>query len=299
MSLICPIHRGGASAVVAPGTVLLQDDFNDTDGTDIASHTMDVGPGWQETVGNGEIQSNRLEQIGATDPTLITADAGSRNVEVTATVNRDGDGAGIGLVLRVLDDENYWLLDYSPTVLQLFEVVAGVFTSRASVDHSNNNAVDASLKAVVRGNVFVCRVVDGVLGEIAWIRYENGTFNAEERHGVKTATAGQQAENFLCKQAPASIPAAPANAPTGLGGSYDGGTGDATLSWSDSNTDEDGFELQHRFNSGPWQIVAVSVATNVVHNSGGSPGDLLEWRVRAANQGGGGPWSSIYGISVP
>lgn len=77
------INAGG----VTPPTTILLDNFVDVNGTLLAAHTMDVGPGWLKKSTDAEIQSNTMSgKSGSTDPLYISS-AGVSAGTVTANIN--------------------------------------------------------------------------------------------------------------------------------------------------------------------------------------------------------------------
>lgn len=133
MNVATPAGRiltgGSPAAVAAP--YLLRDTFTGTNGTALASHTMDAGAGWTVHGGTWTIQSNHLQYGGGGSFQNASADAGAADCTVSAELVADGY---VGVLLRYTDEANYWWLSRRifGDNTALFEVVAGVSTSRAA-----------------------------------------------------------------------------------------------------------------------------------------------------------------------
>lgn len=80
-------------------TVILLDNFVDTNGTALESHTMDVGPGWVKDSSSAEIQSNLLVGVsGQTDP-LYVSNAPVAVGTLTAAINLNVTDSQVNLYL--------------------------------------------------------------------------------------------------------------------------------------------------------------------------------------------------------
>lgn len=103
---------------------LLWDTFTGPDGTALASHKMDKGPGWTMEVGSCQLQGGQAVPIGST---RITAEAGAADIDVSVTVTFSAIGSGGGgIVFRGQDASNYLRAYINGSgSLSLIETVAG------------------------------------------------------------------------------------------------------------------------------------------------------------------------------
>lgn len=130
-------------AEVLPVSTLLQDNFTDTNGTLLTSHTMDVGAGWtQDTTATGAftIQSNQAFPDVGSAQGVVYAEAGA--TDYTATMDLIiGPGftndfrVNSGFVFRYVDADHYWLVRIEGSInsgqtLDLYENNSG-FTLKA------------------------------------------------------------------------------------------------------------------------------------------------------------------------
>ncbi len=114
-------------------TTLLLDHFTGSNGTSLAAHPMDVGPGWTVTQGSYTIQTNQC--AGGSSDNWAHADAGNANVTLTlkGTLNGAGNGHYIAPMLRYSDDNNqFQCIVYGDGNVILYEHNAGTYTQRAS-----------------------------------------------------------------------------------------------------------------------------------------------------------------------
>lgn len=121
-----------AAAPIPPPTSYLLDHFTDADGTALTSHAMDVGPGWAATSGTWTVQSNRAS-VATLAGGYAVASSDSGHGDVFASVKIGSTTQTIGVVVRLVDNLNFWFAQLAPGQLTLFEVTGGGFTSRATV----------------------------------------------------------------------------------------------------------------------------------------------------------------------
>ena len=119
-----------------PPLTLLKDQFTDTNGVALQSHTMTIGPGWTIGSGTWDISGNTGEKK-TTNSTyeVIYADSGQSDVTASLDVQTNGFG-NLGVVVRLQDANNYWVAEHNTAVLHLVQVVAGVRNVRASASMS-------------------------------------------------------------------------------------------------------------------------------------------------------------------
>jgi hypothetical protein len=118
---------------------LLQDGFVDTNGTNLASHTMTLGSGWTNQVGTHQIQSNSAQPNALVSNVAIVTTPGYANGTYSCTLTPFWDG-GInqfepGLVFRYTNSTNFLLLQAEVTnaKFNLYTCIAGVFTVIATL----------------------------------------------------------------------------------------------------------------------------------------------------------------------
>lgn len=127
--------------LTASSNTLLYDTFTDTDGTDVSSHTPDVGGPWVNFGGsNAKILSNQaIGDIGVADAQGQYADVG--HSDYTVTVNWiNGQGFNWPVVLLRLDSSNgtgYYLVNEGTTnVIALYEYDGGSYSQVAAASVS-------------------------------------------------------------------------------------------------------------------------------------------------------------------
>ena len=137
-SLGIPYGGYGSAAVVPPPTDYVLDHFTDADNTLLIAHTPDIGGPWSNLQGTFKILSNQLVPNTDVDGDAVSIDAGHSDYTITASVNvmyAVGATHALNLLFRVLDNNNYWLLQAQDRAgvqsLVLWEQLAGVFTMRA------------------------------------------------------------------------------------------------------------------------------------------------------------------------
>lgn len=118
-----------------------QDGFVDTNGTNLASHTMTVGSGWTNLVGTHFIQSNSGTPNTLSSGTAIATFApttpsanGTYTCTLTSQASDAGDGYLTGMVFRLSNASNFMLLqvDANTNQINLYECIGGAFTKIAS-----------------------------------------------------------------------------------------------------------------------------------------------------------------------
>lgn len=75
----------------------LLDNFHDTNGTPLESHTMDTGPGWNKAGSVAQIQSNVLVGIAANTDPIYVADASVTAGTLTADIVLDTSDSQVNL----------------------------------------------------------------------------------------------------------------------------------------------------------------------------------------------------------
>ncbi len=125
-------------------TIRVQDNFTDTDGTELKDHTPDVdvvGGGWSTPVGSSAlftIESNELEVHTEPDTPRATSviDAGISDFKLTCTIRVGSGGSDLTVFVRYADDDNYINILYqriAPSFIKINKNVGGSITQVANV----------------------------------------------------------------------------------------------------------------------------------------------------------------------
>lgn len=178
-----------ASATFTGAAPLLQDTFTDTNGTNLTSHTMDVGGGWTSHNGGAwEIQSNRGRTTSSVLSNYISADAGDADVEVTCTVNFGSSSEHVGLCARVTNGSNGWEIygRVNDDDVVIVENNAGVRTVRASGAQTFAASTDYAMKVTCNGNT-----ITAYINDVQICQYASATHNnTATRFGLMVHNAG-------------------------------------------------------------------------------------------------------------
>jgi hypothetical protein len=176
----------GLSGMVPSGsTTVLQDNFVDTNGTSLAAHTMNVGPGWTISSGTWTIQSNAAENTAGTS-TIVTSDSGQSNVTISATVTIPTSATGsYGLAARYTDTSNQWRIGVtlgSSGNFTITEDAAGTVTTRATGSVTINANTAYTVQAVMSGTTITATVNGG-----NQISYGSASSNqSATKHGLRS-----------------------------------------------------------------------------------------------------------------
>lgn len=175
-------------------TILLQDTFTDTDGTALASHTMNVGSGWTVHGSTWTIQSNRATGTG----NMATAQANAADITATLTVRNTGNGS-TGLICRFSSTTAAWLVGVGNSggkiQVVIWEINPG-FTNRASVISATSyaTATDYPLTVTCNGNT-ISGVITGIPDTA--VSYNSATFNnTATRFGLRVGDSGDAFDGF-------------------------------------------------------------------------------------------------------
>jgi hypothetical protein len=166
-----------------PATHLLVDTFTDINGTDLASHVMDVGSGWTILAGALSINTARQAQIkpGTLASARATAQSGvssftGASLEIAAVQT---EPAAAGLVLRSTDVDNQYEVRLTTTTLAIVRRKTGAETvlSSTTVSLIPGSSHTLSVAAV---NQTISATLDGVP-----LLQTSSTFNlTASKHGI-------------------------------------------------------------------------------------------------------------------
>lgn len=141
---------------------VLYDTFTDTNGTNLSSHAMNVGPGWSYFTTGGsnptwQIESNQCEETGGGGTVGAVADAGVSDGVMTVSfystqTSPSNFNNGIGCVFRWSDANDFLLVDMGATEgLTLYKVASGSFTSLGSYSFSPSINTTYTVQVVANG----------------------------------------------------------------------------------------------------------------------------------------------------
>lgn len=198
-------------------TVLVQDDFAGSNGTDISSHTPNIdveGGGWSDS-GANEVEldgSGALKFAGSNEACWI--DTGTADQVVTTSFNNGGTDNRVGVLLRSgsgnpITGTNYYFNfkpDDATNTVQILKRISGTQTFLAGANLSLSNGVTYELECSVVGTALIFKV-DGVTeltvtdasittGDFAALQHARHTnanarfydFQVEDTGGITVAT---------------------------------------------------------------------------------------------------------------
>lgn len=153
--MLIPVLRRPQTAAAASAVL---DNFTDTNGTALASHTIaptnTVGASWTTPAGGWAIQSNKAQNTGTADLAADQAilDFGSADVTITA-VCQTADASTVGILFRASGTADFWvaIIDPANDLVRLLDVTGG---GVASVDDGAATlapATDYTLQVVLSG----------------------------------------------------------------------------------------------------------------------------------------------------
>lgn len=183
-----------------PVTTIVQDSFTDTDGTDLAGHTGEVGASWtihpQDNAGHTTITDNKIRAAGENFTTYFASGVPpSADYEVSASFVGDaGGGSEVGIWARLspTDLSGYcFVREFSVNTLSV--VNQGTFTALGS---DNTHLGNETLTLKVSGDTI--SVLDGN-GDVL-ITATDGSFTDAGRVGVRNWYNGvnnAQCDNLL------------------------------------------------------------------------------------------------------
>ena len=175
-------------------SVLLFDSFTDVNGTGLAAHAMNVGGGWTVLSGSYTIQGNKARGGTAATQNFAVANAGQKDVAVSAVGNTPTNAQRMGLLARVTDVNNFWwfYFDTNANSIYVYERVAGVDTARASAAQAYASNTDFALQVNVSGTRITATVNGGNV--ISFASMSTGL--SATKHGIDTYDVGGTLDNF-------------------------------------------------------------------------------------------------------
>jgi hypothetical protein len=151
--------------------VLLADSFATDNGVPLATHWMNTGAGWQPFgTGIWRIYDKRARlAIPDEGQDVIAADAGAADATLTCdmlTPDIEGAGMDAGLIVRMVDNDNYWLVAYRQDHLEVHRKLGGSFTSLGKESYDFKPKTTYHLKITVKGKTLTAYVNDKQLTQI-------------------------------------------------------------------------------------------------------------------------------------
>jgi hypothetical protein len=154
-SYIKSYYAGDSVSFGGAGNLPLQSDMDAPNGTSLSAYTPEQGPGWTLINGGGwEINSNAVSNATPTasgNNWVAIVDAGTLDYNITFAMFKTGTGGGQAIV-RYTDASNYVAVNFnSATNTEIFNVVAGVATSFATLTFVTNG-VSHNIEVQVLGS---------------------------------------------------------------------------------------------------------------------------------------------------
>jgi hypothetical protein len=145
--------------------VLLADSFVADNGVPLETHWMNIGAGWQRFgTGKWRIYDKRARLvIPDQGQDVIAADAGAADGTLTCdmlTPDIEGAGMDAGLVVRMVDNDNYWLVAYRQDNVEVHKKSGGSFTSLGKESYAFKPKTTYHLKITVKGKTLTAFVDD-------------------------------------------------------------------------------------------------------------------------------------------
>lgn len=140
--------------------VIVKDSFTGVSGTDLTTHPMDSGTGWESPTGAWALGSsnNAVKTASANAHETIASDAGRKDYELffdyTPTVVGAGIGGRGGIAVRWSDNNNFIgaYCDATTHKFCIFDNVGGVLTQKAQYAYTFTVNQPVKVKVVVYGS---------------------------------------------------------------------------------------------------------------------------------------------------
>lgn len=159
------------------------DNFTDTDGTNLTAHTPTDGGGqWVALSGTWTINSNAVAGDGTTAQANAVLESSLADVDVQVTVS--GTIVDSGLVFRVTDNSNYYLVTFQPgtTELKLYKQVASSFTQLAIETATTVTAGDV-MKVRANGTALSVYRNGSIISALS---ITDSTYTTQTKHGIRS-----------------------------------------------------------------------------------------------------------------
>lgn len=179
---------------------LILDQFTDTDGVSLSSHT--IGPtntpatSWTVLQGTADINANHARKTSIGTNLYARVDAGQADVTVQVDAH-PFDSAGQyawDVIGRVQDVDNLWLLEVytGDNTVRIYEKISGSYTSRASASLTLTADTTHTIKLVFSGTS-----IQGWVDGVQYVSFTSSSYQSQTKHGIRIAGAeGGWVDNF-------------------------------------------------------------------------------------------------------
>lgn len=186
-------------------TILAQDDFSDSNGTNIDGKALDTGGNWDVITGAGEVQTGALEQTSATFTdfsAIVDADLATDGTATIEFFSEPNGFSSFGVIFRYVDSDNYWMstANVGEDELRIYEKTTALGqVERASVAWSGSEYTDYTMVVAVSGTS-----VTVTIGSDDVSYGSMGTHLTAQKWGVYTNIDGNRINSFLVESAAAT-----------------------------------------------------------------------------------------------
>jgi hypothetical protein len=182
-------RAGGACTLglidsASASTILLEDLFAGTSGTNLTAHTMNVGPGWTALTGGFTLNGSGSAVPTSSSPCIDTSNAGQGDMDASVTVNASVLNNYPSVLVRVQDANNFFMagLDLSGggQGFALIEVSGGTAVTRATYAISPGTGINYVLEVRAKGTSFT-----GFLNAAQVWTYSSSDFQTQTAAGLR------------------------------------------------------------------------------------------------------------------
>jgi hypothetical protein len=170
-----------SKAAAEVGAVLFYDSFTDTDNTALGDHTPDIGTGWTETLAGGDPQiiGNVLDSQDTTE--WATTDNIAADCVLHATIKNGFSQHATGLLFRLSDASNFWMLWQNDSGYNLYTKESGSFTYTDSNSAFGSNVNQTRSAAIALSGSKIKVFVDD---ELLW-DLDDSTLSTNQKYGFR------------------------------------------------------------------------------------------------------------------
>ncbi len=165
--------------------------FPQADGTDINGAALEVGSTWTSIDGTQDVESHKAVSLTGVDASRMVTEVGSATVTVTGIVTIVANGSDNGIILRVTDASNFWLVNVEPTEVAIYKIVAGSFTKLDSKVFAAVTGTPYTIAATFAGNV-ITATVNGANSMTATDAFNN----TATKHGFRLSSPTNTGTSF-------------------------------------------------------------------------------------------------------
>jgi hypothetical protein len=134
--------------------IFVRDTFAGPNGLFLVQHFMDIGTGWKEYGGGAwRIRNKKAGITVQSGQDVIATDAEAADAILTCDLTTSAQpGMDAGLVARLVDNDNYWMLAIRDNRVEVYKKSAGAYTSLGVPPFTFRPRTTYHLKLVVNGN---------------------------------------------------------------------------------------------------------------------------------------------------